>query len=981
MVIRIFGSLLTAAALTASLVGSAAAAAPAPAPAADKNSSKTAPQQPAYDWGRAKVVGGGFVPGIVYNPSEKDLIYARTDIGGAYRFDPATQSWIQLLDFVGFEEWSMLGVESIATDPVETNRVYAAVGTYTNDWTDTPGMILRSTDKGNSWQRTVLPFKLGGNMPGRSMGERLVIDPNDNRILYLGARSGNGLWRSTDYGETWSKVDSFTASGNVKDYFDDIVGVAWITFDQATGSKGKKSQTIYVGVADNEQSIYRSTDGGETWEAVAGQPKQGFVPHHGVLDGKGHLYVTYNEFVGPYDGGKGAVWKLDTTTGVWTDISPTGNTDNPYGGLAVDARQPNTLMVATMNKWWPDDVIYRSTNGGATWEPFWTLDFSENPNRENRFTIEYADSPWLDWGEKKELPEIAPKLGWMIGDLEIDPFNSDNMMYGTGATLFGASNLTDFDKDKKVDITVMADGIEETAVLGLISPPSGAPLLSAMGDIGGFRHESLDQAPEMITSPYIGTSTDIDFAELKPDIVVRVGHAEGTAARMGVSTDNGKTWTPAANAWTAADEDKTSGGFAAVSADGSAIVWSPSSADEQTARPVSYSTDLGKTWTASKGLPEKARVSADRVNPKLFYGFAAGAFYVSKDGGATFTASKATGLPQVITSNFKAMPGKEGDIWIAGAKDNKKVESAYGLWHSADAGKTFAKVVGVEEAATIGFGKAAPGKTNMTLYSYAKIGGTYGIFRSKDLGKNWVRINDDQHQFGSANTAITGDPRVYGRVYMATNGLGIVVGELKDGISYEFTDLSGVYAEAQQAIAFLYGKGVITGKNDTEFQPGAQVTRAEFVKLLVGTLGLVPEGTSSFADVTASAWYAPYIAAAEKAGITALLAQASGGEGSLFEPNEPITRQDMAVMLASGWKATGQTLPELPAGSVPVFTDSQTIAAYAKDTVALVGQAGLMKGKPDGSFGAIDPTNRADATVVIYRLHTLFSQAQAAKTE
>ncbi|WP_190276159.1 hypothetical protein [Paenibacillus sp. JDR-2] len=45
----------------------------------------------------------------------------------------------------------------------------------------------------------MLPFKFGGNMPGRSMGERLTIDPNNNGILYFGARNGNGLWRSTDY--------------------------------------------------------------------------------------------------------------------------------------------------------------------------------------------------------------------------------------------------------------------------------------------------------------------------------------------------------------------------------------------------------------------------------------------------------------------------------------------------------------------------------------------------------------------------------------------------------------------------------------------------------------------------------------------------------------------------------------------------------------------------------------------------------------
>ncbi|XEC94930.1 xyloglucanase [Paenibacillus tarimensis] len=649
-----------------------------------------------------------------------------------------------------------------------------AAGTYSNDWTDQNGVIFRSSDRGDTWQRTDLPFKLGGNMPGRSMGERLVIDPNDNSILYLGARSGHGLWKSTDYGETWSKVDSFPVTGSVsEDFFKDPLGVVWVMFDKSTGTSGHATQTIYAGVAERENSIYRSTDGGQTWEPVPNQPNQGFLPEHGVLGSNGVLYITYKNDVGPYSGGTGAVWKLDTKTGMWTDISPTKSTEHPYGGLAVDARNPDTLMVATMNKWWPDEFIYRSTDGGATWKAFWTLDWSRpGPNvRENNYTIDYSLSPWLDWGKNSAdiVPEQAPKLGWMIGDLEIDPFNSDRILYGTGATLYGSDNVTALDRGEDVLIKVYADGIEETAILGLISPPAGAPLHSAMGDIGGFRHADLSQAPNMITNPYFGTSTDIDYAELNPDIVVRVGNAGGADPRMGISTDNGITWSPAANAGSPTD-----GGWVAVGADGENIVWSPGGVS------VSYSADKGGTWAASAGIPEGAVVSSDRANPDKFYGFKDGTFYISTDGGKTFAASPATGLPKNISSKFKAVPGIEGDIWLAGAVDSDDPSSPYGLFRSTDSGMTFTKVVDVEEAFTVGFGKAAKDHKYMAVYTYAKIGGKFGIYRSDYAGKKWVRINDDQHQFGKANRTITGDPRVYGRVYIGTNGLGIVIGEPAD---------------------------------------------------------------------------------------------------------------------------------------------------------------------------------------------------------
>ena len=88
-----------------------------------------------YTWRNVVTgAGGGFIPGIIFNKTEPNLIYARTDIGGAYRWNQANSSWIPLLDSIGWDDWNKTGVDALATDPVDTNRLYLAVGTYTNSW-------------------------------------------------------------------------------------------------------------------------------------------------------------------------------------------------------------------------------------------------------------------------------------------------------------------------------------------------------------------------------------------------------------------------------------------------------------------------------------------------------------------------------------------------------------------------------------------------------------------------------------------------------------------------------------------------------------------------------------------------------------------------------------------------------------------------------------------------------------------------------
>jgi xyloglucan-specific exo-beta-1,4-glucanase len=747
-----------------------------------------------YTYKNVAIGGGGYVDNIIFNPGEKNLIYARTDMGGAYRWDEDTQSWTCLTDWIDQDNCMLNGCDSLACDPVDTNRVYIQAGEYTQIWGKN-GAIFRSEDKGNTWEVVNLPFKVGANNSGRHFGERLAVDPNSNNVIYMGTRGGNGIWKSTDYGKTWSQIESFTATGdyNPGDYesYDPQeanTGVVWVTPDPSSSKKGTPCQIIYAGVCNNvgEESIFVTRDGGETWSALEGQPTYALVrndttrelpllPAHGVLSSKGMLYIVYTDSVNEYDEEKGDIWRYNTKTGEWKQISPVPSSSSDdyfgYGGISIDAQNPDTLVVSTDEQWWPDANMYRSTDGGETWTPFW--EWNGYPSRKTRFKMDISFAPWLENDDVVE-PDAPIKIGHMIGNVSIDPFNSDRMMYGTGATVFGTNNLTDMDKGETITISCMVKGIEQTVAPVLISPESGdVHLISGLYDVCGYVHKDLDSVPAaQMDTPKFSSTVSMDYAEENQRKFVRVGSYSNACSspRIGISWDQGEDWYTVNNCWDSSSTDSTGGGSVAMSADGDTIVWAP----DNPSIAVHYSTDTGSSWTECSGVPAQSKVFSDRVNSSKFYAYKDGTFYISTDGGKTFTET-VTGLP--YNANLKVMTGIEGDIWLAGTSDNSE-ESAHGLWHSTDSGKTFTRLSTVDVAETVGFGKAADGADYMAIYITGKIDGVRGFFRSDDEGQSWVRINDDNHQYGTSNSSITGDPQIYGRVYIGTNGRGIVYGDI-----------------------------------------------------------------------------------------------------------------------------------------------------------------------------------------------------------
>jgi len=153
-----------------------------------------------------------------------------------------------------------------------------------------------------------------------------------------------------------------------------------------------------------------------------------------------------------------------------------------------------------------------------------------------------------------------------------------------------------------------------------------------------------------------------------------------------------------------------------------------------------------------------------------------------------------------------------------------------------------------------------------------------------------------------------------------------------------------------QSVLQMADLGAVTGFPDGTFQPEGTVTRAQVANVLFKLSGGIPVNyLMTFSDVNQEAWYAEGIRWAASQKIV------TGADG-MFRPNDPVTRQDLAVMLARWQQAEGVVLDQT--GEAPAFADNDQIAAYAAESVYLMQKAGVINGI-DGSFQPKGTATRA----------------------
>ena len=176
-----------------------------------------------------------------------------------------------------------------------------------------------------------------------------------------------------------------------------------------------------------------------------------------------------------------------------------------------------------------------------------------------------------------------------------------------------------------------------------------------------------------------------------------------------------------------------------------------------------------------------------------------------------------------------------------------------------------------------------------------------------------------------------------------------------------FSD-TGKYKWAENAIEVMASKGVINGTSNTTYSPANNITRGDFMVLLVKALGLNAKAVGNFDDVAEGSYYYNAVAIAKELGIT------TGVGDNKFDPKANISRQDMLVLAEKAMRIADKTLMSGSAADIASYSDAAQIAGYAQNSIASMVKEGIITGS-ENRLNPKQKATRAETAVIIYKLY------------
>jgi hypothetical protein len=675
-------------------------------------------------WQTLNVGAGGWLTGIDVAPD--GTMVARTDTYGAYIWNGA--QWQQLITATSMPAGFVTpnsnseGVYEIQIAPSNSNIMYM---TY-------EGYVFKSTNKGTTWTETSFAPVTENTGDGyRFWGQKMAVDPANPNVVYVGTPR-NGLFVTADGGSTWQSVSAVPVS--LTDGSGNHPGITGIEFDQALGAAGGKTNTIFAASYGN--GVYESTNGGTSWSAIGGPSNVVYA----AVSGTGVYYSTDGTALWSYQNG---TWKRLLSDSHWGVETVAVNPNNP--SEIVAQAEAGRISV--------------SYDGGATWSGYG-----------GNYQLAATDVPWL----------ATTGTYMTIGGTVFNPQVPNELIASAGVGVWTTNIPTSgFTSNTPVVWTSQSIGIEQLVANEIIVPPGGNPVLASWDR--PFFYINNSNAYPAIYSPNTGNSLthgwSVDYASSNPSFIVGIADNWGTE-KSGYSTNGGKTWTTFPSFPSGLD-GKIGGTIAASSPTN--IIWAPAGGIDPY-----YTLDSGKTWNpiTLPGISSWSRfdsayyldvrtVTADRVLPNTFYLYYAGAgVYKTTNGGSTWTQVYSGQLSaySYYNAELQSVPSKVGNLFFTGGPQSGYPNEPF--MFSNDGGATWAAVPNVTQVNCFGFGAPAPGQSYPSIYIVGWVNNVYGIWQSVDDAQSWTQIGTYPTGNLDKIKTISGDPNIYGQVYVGFAGSG-----------------------------------------------------------------------------------------------------------------------------------------------------------------------------------------------------------------
>jgi hypothetical protein len=335
----------------------------------------------------------GRIDGIAADPTNANIIYIGAAGGGIWKTIDGGQTWTAMTNDSA-EENIVIG--AIAISPSNPNILYAGTGEADNSADSYYGAgVLKSTDAGATWA-------LMGSTPFNQKGiTKIAIDPTNPDTVYVATADaffgsdvarlgGNGIWKTTDGGTTWTNTTtSISASAQDDEYTDVTIAVPPTSTTPAT-----LFMAIGNDAGSNDNFVYESTDGATTWKKAGNYPGGGGVIRVAVAPS--NPMILYSAASSPNNSNFGSLLFMEKSGDggmTWSKLSPPDYM-NEFGNfgqgdydstLIVDPKDPKTVyaggaggQIGTSD--FVGSKFIASVDGGTTWVDASGIAQSKSPN-------------------------------------------------------------------------------------------------------------------------------------------------------------------------------------------------------------------------------------------------------------------------------------------------------------------------------------------------------------------------------------------------------------------------------------------------------------------------------------------------------------------------------------------------------------------------------------------------------------------------